>query len=61
VADDDIGSTVEYAAAMCYALPDSQLAVVPGTSHAALMEKPEIVNRLILGFLAPEQVTKMFG
>jgi pimeloyl-ACP methyl ester carboxylesterase len=61
VADDDIGSTVEYAAAMRDALPDSQLAVVPGTSHAALMEKPEIVNRLILDFLAPEQVTKMFG
>jgi hypothetical protein len=25
------------------------------------MEKPEIVNRLILDFLAPEQVTKMLG
>lgn len=61
VADDDIGSTVEYAATMQRALPHSQLAVVPGTSHASLMEKPELVNRLILDFLAPEQVTKLFG
>jgi pimeloyl-ACP methyl ester carboxylesterase len=59
VADDDMGSTVEYAAAMQRALPDSQLAVVPGTSHAALMEKPGLVNRLILDFLEPEQVRKL--
>lgn len=60
IADDDM-VTIEHAAAMQRALPDAQLAVVPGTSHALPMEKPEIVNRLILDFLAPEQVTKMFG
>ena len=43
------------------ALPDAQLAVVPGTSHALPMEKPELVNRLILDFLAPEQVTRLLG
>jgi pimeloyl-ACP methyl ester carboxylesterase len=60
IADDDM-VTIEHAAAMQRALPDAQLAVVPGTSHALPMEKPEIVNRLILDFLAPEQVTKMLG
>jgi pimeloyl-ACP methyl ester carboxylesterase len=60
IADDDM-VTIEHAAAMQRALPDAQLAVVPGTSHALPMEKPEIVNSLILDFLAPEQVTKMLG
>jgi len=60
VANDDL-VTIEHADAMGRALPDSQLAVVSGTSHAALMEKPEVVNRLILDFLAPEQVTKLIG
>jgi pimeloyl-ACP methyl ester carboxylesterase len=58
--DDDLPS-IEHAAAMQRALPSSQLAVVPGASHALPMEKPEIVNRLILDFLAREQVAKMFG
>jgi pimeloyl-ACP methyl ester carboxylesterase len=60
IADEDV-VTIEHAAAMQRALPDAQLAVVPGTSHALPMEKPEVVNRLILDFLAPEQVTKMLG
>jgi pimeloyl-ACP methyl ester carboxylesterase len=42
-------------------LPDSQVAIVPGTSHGLGMEKPHIVNRLILDFLADEQVQKMFA
>jgi pimeloyl-ACP methyl ester carboxylesterase len=58
--DDDLPS-IEHAAAMQRALPSSQLGVVPGTSHALPMEKPEVVNRLILDFLAPDQVTKIFG
>jgi pimeloyl-ACP methyl ester carboxylesterase len=60
IADEDV-VTIEHAAAMQRALPDAQLAVVPGTSHALPMEKPEVVNRLILDFLAPEQVPKMLG
>ena len=51
-ADDDVTLSIEHAAAMQRALPDSQLAVVPGASHAVPMEKPELVNRLILDFLA---------
>lgn len=59
-ADDDVLLSIEHAAAMQRALPESQLAVVPGTSHAAPTEKPELVNRLILDFLADEQVEKRF-
>jgi pimeloyl-ACP methyl ester carboxylesterase len=42
------------------ALPDSQLAVVPGASHAVPMEKPDLVNRMILDFLAEDQAEKRF-
>jgi pimeloyl-ACP methyl ester carboxylesterase len=46
--------TIEHAAAMQRALPDSQLAVVPGATHGLPMEKPEAVGRLVLEFLAAE-------
>jgi pimeloyl-ACP methyl ester carboxylesterase len=59
-ADDDFTLSIEHAAAMQRALPNSQLAVVPGASHAVPLEKPELVNRLILDFLAEEQVAKRF-
>jgi pimeloyl-ACP methyl ester carboxylesterase len=58
--DDDV-LTIEHAAAMVRALPDAQLSVVPGTSHAVVMEKPEVVNRMLLDFLAPEQVPRMMS
>jgi pimeloyl-ACP methyl ester carboxylesterase len=58
VGDDDIVS-LEHAAAVYRALPDAQLAVIPGASHPSPMEKPHIVNRLILDFLADEQVSKL--
>jgi len=56
--DDDV-LTIEHAAALARALPDAQLAIVPGTSHGLPMEKPEVVNRLLLDFLADEQTPKM--
>jgi pimeloyl-ACP methyl ester carboxylesterase len=55
VGDDDIVS-LEHTATLFRALPNSELAVVPGASHAAAMEKPELVNRLILDFLEKEPV-----
>ena len=58
--DDDVIS-IEHAAALQRAIPVAQVAVVPGTDHALLFEKPELVNRLILDFLADEQVPKMFA
>jgi pimeloyl-ACP methyl ester carboxylesterase len=54
-------SFAEHAAAMRRALPDAQLAVVPGTSHALPFEKPALVNRLVLDFLATDQVTKLLS
>lgn len=53
VGDDDIVS-LEHTFALFRAIPKSELAVVPGTSHAAMMEKPELVNRLILDFIQQE-------
>jgi pimeloyl-ACP methyl ester carboxylesterase len=34
-------------------LPDAQLAVVPGTGHGLLAEKPELCNAIIVDFLTP--------
>lgn len=58
--DDDIIS-VEHAAELVRRLPDAQLGVVTGTSHALPLEKPAVVNELVLGFLADEQVAKFMG
>lgn len=51
---------VRHSAAVAEAIPGAQLAVVPGTSHAAPIEKPDLVNRLILDFLADDQVPVLF-
>ncbi|MFC1431765.1 alpha/beta fold hydrolase [Streptacidiphilus sp. N1-3] len=50
---DHDGLRVEYSAAAVAALPDARLAVVPGTTHALPLEKPALVNQLLLDFLAP--------
>jgi pimeloyl-ACP methyl ester carboxylesterase len=58
--DDDV-LTVEHAATMVATLPDAQLAVVPGTDHGLLFEKPDLVGRLFLDFLADEQPPKLMS
>ncbi|WP_367322468.1 alpha/beta fold hydrolase [Streptomyces sp. HUAS ZL42] len=58
VGDDDM-MTLEHTIDLYRAIPDSELAVVPGTSHALPMEKPAEVNRIILDFLANEPVPTM--
>jgi pimeloyl-ACP methyl ester carboxylesterase len=35
-------------------IPNAQLAIVPGATHQLTAEKPELVNDLILGFLAAD-------
>jgi pimeloyl-ACP methyl ester carboxylesterase len=50
VADDD-EVTLDHAVAMYMALPEAELAVVPGTSHGLLHEKSDLCNRLVLDFL----------
>ncbi len=41
----------EHVHAMHRALPAAQLAIVPGTEHGLLADKPDICNRLIVEFL----------
>jgi len=49
-ADDD-EVRVEHIFAMFGALPDAQLAIVPGTGHGLLADKPELCNTMIAEFL----------
>jgi pimeloyl-ACP methyl ester carboxylesterase len=58
VGDDDL-LTLEHTIALYRAIPRSELAVVPGTSHALPLEKPAQVNRVILDFLANEPIPTM--
>jgi pimeloyl-ACP methyl ester carboxylesterase len=51
--DDDL-VRLDHTCAMYEALPAGQLAIVPGTSHALPMERPDEVSRLILAFLAAD-------
>ncbi|MGW0735182.1 alpha/beta fold hydrolase [Streptomyces sp. NPDC002851] len=55
-ADDDL-VTLAHMTEMFEALPDAELAIVPGTSHFLTQEKPELVNRLVVDFLTREPVT----
>jgi pimeloyl-ACP methyl ester carboxylesterase len=58
VGDDDMVS-LEHAVSLYRAIPGSELAVVPGTSHGVLMEKPELVNRIVLDFVENEPAQTM--
>ena len=44
VGDDDMVS-LEHTIALFRAIPDAELAVVPGTSHAVMLEKPALAQR----------------
>jgi pimeloyl-ACP methyl ester carboxylesterase len=54
-ADDDL-MTLSHAVQMYDALPDAELAVVPGTSHFLTQEKPDLVNAIVLDFLTRQPV-----
>ncbi len=56
VADDDIVS-LEHSLEFYRALPSAELAVVPGTSHFLLQEKPALCNAIILDFLTNDPVS----
>jgi pimeloyl-ACP methyl ester carboxylesterase len=60
IGDDDL-LTADHAAAIQRSIPDAQLAVVPGTDHLLQFEKPDLVNRMILDFLADQQAPKLFS
>ena len=55
VGDDD-EVRFEHAVAMYRSLPDAEFAVVPGTSHGLLVEKPDLCNLLITEFLTKDPV-----
>jgi pimeloyl-ACP methyl ester carboxylesterase len=57
--DDDI-VTLEHGVAMARAIPDVQLAVVPGTSHTVPYEKPALVAQLFIDFLADDAPRRRF-
>jgi pimeloyl-ACP methyl ester carboxylesterase len=60
VGDDDL-MTLGHTASLYEALPAGQLAVVPGSSHGVLFEKPEIAGRLIRDFLSsPGESSEIF-
>jgi pimeloyl-ACP methyl ester carboxylesterase len=58
VGDDD-EVILEHAVALYRGLPDGELAVVPGTSHGLLIEKPMLCNTIIVDFLSIEPVRTM--
>ena len=54
-ADDDL-MTLAHAVEMFEALPDAELAVVPGTTHFLTQEKAGLVNAIVLDFLRNDPV-----
>ena len=53
--DDDIVH-LEHTLQLYRGIPNSELAVVPGTSHLLLEEKPELVTGLVIDFLTTDPV-----
>jgi pimeloyl-ACP methyl ester carboxylesterase len=55
-ADDDL-VTPQHMVDMYAALPNAELAIVPGTSHFLTQEKPDLVNKIVVDFLTKEPVS----
>jgi pimeloyl-ACP methyl ester carboxylesterase len=53
---DDDEVPLEHAVALYRALPNAELAILPGTSHGLLVEKAALCNSMIVDFLANEAV-----
>jgi pimeloyl-ACP methyl ester carboxylesterase len=56
--DDDV-VTLEHTVELYRAIPRSELAVVPGTSHVLPLEKADLVNRIVIDFLENDPVETM--
>ena len=56
---DDDEVTLEHAILLYRSLPAGELAIVPGTSHGLLVEKPALCNAMILDFLGTDPVRTM--
>ncbi|MEX0874086.1 MAG: alpha/beta hydrolase [Actinomycetota bacterium] len=59
VSGDDDMVTLENTIAIYRGIPGSELAIVPGTSHALVFEKPEALNRIVLDFLENDPAPTM--
>jgi pimeloyl-ACP methyl ester carboxylesterase len=53
--DDDV-ITLEHTVELYRSLPNAELAIVPGTSHLLIMEKPLLCNTLIVDYLTTDPV-----
>jgi pimeloyl-ACP methyl ester carboxylesterase len=53
---DDDAVSMEHTVELYRSLPVAELAVVPGTSHVLIMEKPALVTQLVLDFLTTDPV-----
>ena len=51
---DDDQVRLEHAIARYRAVPNCELAIVPGTSHGLLVEKPTLCNSMIVEFVGHE-------
>lgn len=56
---DDDEVTLEHAIELYRSLPDGELAIIPGTSHGLLVEKPTLCNDIIIDFLNEDPVPTM--
>ena len=59
VGDDDT-SICEHTVSLFESVQNGQLAVIPGTSHIVPIEKPALVNQLVLDFLDDGAPVRMF-
>ena len=57
---DDDCVEIAHSAALAGTARHGQLAVVPGTSHVLPLEKPELVNLILLDFFEDKPATRMF-
>lgn len=60
MASDDDLIRLEHTIELYRSIPNSQLAIVPGTSHVLVMEKPAEIDRLILDFLQKDAAPTMW-
>jgi pimeloyl-ACP methyl ester carboxylesterase len=56
---DDDEVRLEHGIELYRSLPDGELAVIPGTSHGLMVEKPALCNTIIIDFLAEDPVPTM--
>jgi pimeloyl-ACP methyl ester carboxylesterase len=59
MAGDDDAIAPEHTLSLFGALPEAELAIVPGTSHVLLLDKPELCNRILVDFLTREAVATL--